>query len=347
MTDARPNAPRRGRRRRWGIRLLLLLGACTATLLLAEVALRVFDLYAPEARAWPGEFENRVSATFEADATVGWRMRAGLDQVIETEGGPIRVLSDANGRRTGPDRRAPSAAAHTVVLAGDSFVWGMGVEWADTLAGRLEARFDAVRVENLAQPGFGVDQIVLSVEHQGLPLAPALVVVGIYPHDLDRSLTAWRDDLGFEKPTFRLDAGALVPLTPADRPSGLADFVARRSRIAGLWQRAERNLGFRFGVGPWWALNEALLDRLRACTSAAGCRLVLVHVPLHAWRPFDALTDWAARHGVPLVDPVREDPVEPAGIYFEPAGHLNAAGHRYLTELLVRRLEREGVRLGG
>jgi hypothetical protein len=91
-------------------------------------------------------------------------------------------------------------------VAGDSFAWGAGVRYEDVFAGLLERHIDATRVENLAQPGFGFDQIVLSVELDGLPLRPDLVVVAIYPADLSRSLTAFREDLGLNKPTSRCAA---------------------------------------------------------------------------------------------------------------------------------------------
>ena len=330
-------------RRRWLRRLALLLGSTLVMLLLAEGALWALDLYPPMAFAYPGEHANRTHPTFVDDVDLGWRSRPELDREIDGEGGRLRYMTDEHGRRSGPDRPHPDACEHTVVLAGDSFTWGVGVVFEHSLAGLIESGYRNTRIENLAQPGYAVDQIVLSLEQQGLPLQPDLVIVAIYPPDLTRSHTSFRSDLGFNKPSFALRRGELVALTAADRPSAATRFLERNSRLLGLWRRAQRNVGFRHGIGSWWSLNEALLDRLHRATQAASSRLVLVHVPFADWRAFPALTEWCRSRNVPLVDPVESHPRQPPGIYFPPAGHFTRAGHRLLLELLAPELERAGL----
>ena len=341
-TPAKSAAPRR----RWRRRLALVSLAMLLTVLAAEAALWLFDLYPPSPNAWPGEFENRPHANFECDPLVGWRMKPDAEFTLHAEGIDVTYAADAKGHRQAPRDRRRTSAPHTVVLAGDSFFWGAEVQYDDSLAALLERHYAAVRVENLAQPGFGLDQVWQSVVHQGLPLRPALVIVGIYPQDLSRSHTAFREDMGFNKPTFRLESGRLVPSTSADRPSALLSLLEHHSRVFGLWGRAMRNVGFRHGVGSWWSLNEAILDDLRRAVDAAGCRILFVHVPLHDWRPFGALAAYAERHGVALVDPVRLDPERPAGLIFEPAGHFTPRGVRYLADRIIGWIDRAGPPLG-
>ena len=74
-------------------------------------------------------------------------------------------------------------------------------------------------VYNLAMPGFGVDQMWLSVRHQGLPLEPDLVVVCLCDADFKRSLSAFRPEERMNKPLHKLVDGRLVPQTPADGPA--------------------------------------------------------------------------------------------------------------------------------
>jgi hypothetical protein len=131
-------------------------------------------------------------------------------------------------------------------------------------------------------------------------------------------------------------------LTPGDRPSAFGRFVEDHSRLLGLWRRAERHVGFRHGIGGWWALNEALLERLRRATAAAGSALVLVHVPYADWRPFAALAYCCAEHGVALIDPVALDPERPDGMYYPPEGHLTPNGHRCLFDRIVAWIARDG-----
>ncbi|MCA8958450.1 MAG: SGNH/GDSL hydrolase family protein [Planctomycetes bacterium] len=344
MSATPASPPKQGTARRgWRVRLTLLASAVLGTVLGAEVVLWAVDAYPPMPRSYPGDHGNREHPTFVADAVLGWRTRPNLDIVLHGEGGAVPVLADASGRRTGRGRAKSATRPHRVLLGGDSFIWGAGVAFEDSLAARLERRFPTLHVENVAQPGYGLDQAVLAIEHAGLQPAPALVVLGIYPNNLGRSLTAYRADLGINKPTFRLDGGDLVQLTPDDRPTALFRWCETHSRVWGLWRRAQRRVGFEHGVGPWWKVNEALLERLRTRIAAAGSRLVLVHVPLHAWRSFGGLVEYAKRHGVPLVDPVQMDRQKPAGLYFEPAGHLTPKGHEYLADKVVAWIERSGL----
>ncbi|MCA8951966.1 MAG: SGNH/GDSL hydrolase family protein [Planctomycetes bacterium] len=330
-------------RRRWWRRLLLILAAPVVALLAAEVALRWLGMYPPIVRAAPGEHADRGHPNFVAEPTVGWRMRPDSEFTVDGEGGEVAFRADTNGWRTRP-AASPDLAARprTVLLAGDSFVWGAGVQYDDSLAALLERAHPTVRVVNLAQPGFGLDQIMLAVVEQGLPLRPDLVVVGIYPQDCSRSQTAFREDLGFNKPTFALRGGELAALTSADRPSALGAFLEHNSRLFGLWRRAQRNLGFEHGIGSWWALNAAILDRLRSRVAAAGCPLLLAHVPLHDWRAFVGLTRYCDEHDVPLVDPVASHATKPEGIYYEPAGHFTPAGQRWFFELVNAEIARRG-----
>ena len=119
-------------------------------------------------------------------------------------------------------------------------------------------------------------------------------------------------------------------------------FVEDRSRLLGMWRRAQRRVGFEHGVGSWWRLNAALLDRLRAATRAAGIRLLIVHVPFADWRPFPALKAYCREHGVALIDPTEHDQQRPADIVFPPGGHFTAKGHAYLFDLVVDWIAHEG-----
>ncbi|MCR9245352.1 MAG: SGNH/GDSL hydrolase family protein [bacterium] len=337
--------PARRSRRRWRRRLALMVGAFVGAVLLCELGLAITGLYPPRPRAWPGDREDRPMRNFEADPLVGWRMVPETEFVVDGEGGRVSFRADAKGRRIAPADAVsrPEPPSHTIVLAGDSFFWGAGVQYGDSLTALLEARYPRARVVNLAQPGFGVDQIMLAVEEYGRALRPDLVVVGIYPMDCLRSQTAFREDLGFNKPTFHLTTNGLARLTIADRPGAVGRLLEERSRIYGLWRRAQRYVGSRYGVGSWWELNAALLERLRAGVVQAGSAILFVHVPLQGWRPFVGLQRFCEDRAAPLVDPVALHPVRPAGLYYEPHGHFTAAGHRYLENEIAARIAALGL----
>lgn len=330
-----PRAPRPKptlRTRRW--RRLAIAGcAAMAAIVAAELVLLLANAFPPIVFASPGEHLDRENRHFEVDATVGWRLKPNIEFSLHQGDQAIAIRADANGHRVGTVERV-GLRPHTIVLAGDSFAWGVDVKHEHSLAALLEQQYPAVRVENIAQPGFGIDQIVLSVVHQGLREQPDLVIVMIYGMDAMRSHTAYREDLGFNKPSFALRDGRLQRLTKSDRNSAFAEWLEHNSRLLGLWRRAQRRIGYEYGKGSWWSLNEALLDELHSKVAAAGVPLLIVNVPLHDWRPFTGLIAWCKTNEVALIDPVALEPTKPEAMYFAPAGHFTPWGHRYVFDLV-------------
>jgi len=323
----------------------LLCATLIVTALSAEIALWALSIYPPIVWAYTGERADRGHIHFEVDPIVGWRMRPDARFTVECPHGAVSFRSDSKGHRV-PNVRFARLTSHVLVMAGDSFFWGAEVQYEDSIAALLDIKYPSTHIKNLAQPGFGLDQVMLSVERQGLPLNPAVVVIGVHPNDLSRSHTAYGENVGFNKPTFRLDGDSLVRQTAADQPSALGSLLEHHSRLLGLWRRAQRNIGFNHGIGSWWSLNEAILDRLRASVTATGSKLLLVHVPLHDWRPFVGLSSYCQRHGVALIDPTAVDDEKPIGIYFEPEGYLTPRGQRYLYDMITAWIDaQEGLRL--
>ena len=102
-----------------------------------------------------------------------------------------------------------------------------------------------------AMPGFGLDQMWMSVRHQALPLKPRLVIVAFIDEDLDRSLTAYRQWEGFNKPTFELEGGILRPQNAHDRPTGLIRYLERilRSGISAKSSSSRGRTAFHWEIG--------------------------------------------------------------------------------------------------
>ena len=139
------------------------------------------------------------------------------------------------------------------------------------------------------------------------------------------------------KPSFRLRNGELVERGPDDCPSASARWLARRSRIFALLRRVEIRVARSFGAGPWFALNAAILDELRADSERAGVPLLFVHIPYQTWRPFPALARYMERTGSEFIDLYDELGEEWSNSYFPRDGHLNTEGHRRLADLVAVR----------
>jgi hypothetical protein len=220
-----------------------------------------------------------------------------------------------------------------IALIGDSFFWGYGVTWEESLAGQLEGMLPGCAVSLYAQPGWGLDQMLTALEDHVLPAKPDVVVVGIFPDDLDRCFDAFRVNEGFSKPVLVLDDGHLRPFEDADRPGELFRFLERYSRILAVCRRFMRYVGRNHGAGGWWELNAAILDRMVADATAAGIPILVTHVPSKDLAKLPAIRDHLTPPGIAVIDLLTEGVREDH--YFPVDTHLNQEGNRFLAERVV------------
>lgn len=338
-----PNTPAprgKGRLARLAVLLATLAGAAVA----AELGLRLVGFRLP-APVHAGDLASRPSSNFEPDPVTGWRLVPGhVFPKPDPTGTVIEYRSDADGFRCGATPASVGPAAPLLVVAGDSFAFGWDVPHEDAFGSLLAARL-GWRLCNVSMPGFGLDQIWLSVRERGLPRRPSLVVVALFLEDFERSRTAYRTVEGFTKPRFLLRDGALAPETPADAPGALGRWF-EALRLVRFLDASLRHAGRFVELGPWWNLNAALLAALRDDCRAANVPLLVLFVPDDHWRSFPALGRHLARAGVDALDPVALHPDPPPHLYFEATGqpeHLATEGHRFLAELLAAWCAEHGI----
>jgi hypothetical protein len=224
---------------------------------------------------------------------------------------------------------------------GDSLAFGFGVSFQQTFGAVLESKLADTAVYNFALPAFGLDQIWRSVAEVALPTRPDLVIVGFIADDFTRSLTAFRKDVGFNKPTFVLENGVLVRQTPQDRPPAWIRFLEAHSRLWTGGREALHLLGVRFGVGPWWEPNRAILDAIRADCRAAGTPVLFVFLPMAKPYRFPAVSDYMKETGADFIDLGSRAERPPGRLHYRVDGHPNPAGHRFVAEALFSWIARE------
>jgi len=157
-----------------------------------------------------------------ADETLGWTVgpgRRSADGLSQSSVEGIRsARAGASFAGPGPGRR--------IVLMGDSFTFCLDVVYEDTWGYRLEQLMGSkVQVLNFGVPGYGVDQAYLRYLRDARGWHGNLVVLGIFPGDLERALMVYPfigfpgTALPFAKPRFVLKDAAPsllnVPVPPA------------------------------------------------------------------------------------------------------------------------------------
>lgn len=104
-----------------------------------------------------------------------------------------------------------------IVVVGDSFSFGEGVNDNETYSAALEKKLAKTEVLNLAVHGYGTDQMLLRLESTGLRYNPDLVIFAFVADDLWRNLLGFRDYL---KPQFLLENNQLkltnTPIPPPE-----------------------------------------------------------------------------------------------------------------------------------
>jgi hypothetical protein len=304
-------------------------------------------------------------ATFESafahDPLAGWR-----NAPLLRRDGMSTNSAGLRGSREYPVARAPGL--RRMVLVGDSYSFGSDVRDEETFAQQLESggHADGWEVLNLAVPGTGTDQQVITFEHDGRRHAPDVAVLGFFTRDYNRITLSFRD---YAKPMFVVDEaarpdGLRLTHSPVIAPEALyADYVSGRRRVGGSPLRSWALAALLAGVSsadewdagpgvPAWELLSRLMGRFQRLALEAGAVPVWLVIPARdclepGGSGMAALEDAGERRARELgLACLRLDAVFRAhaaahpqdDIYRDDAvgGHLSALGNRLVAEDLAR-----------
>jgi len=266
-------------------------------------------------------------AYVEHDAHLGWRYRPGTVERHANDEFDVEVRIHAQGFR-GPEWPAeiPTAEGRPtrVLVLGDSFAFGWGVEYEESLPARLAALRPDWDVRGAGVSGYGTDQECLLLERLDARLRPDCVVVVFCENDL---LECADDEAyGKQKPRFVRAGGELrLEGTPVPHPwIERASLVWRALRKA-RWEREQA--ARRRDPNAEWALVCDLYRRMRD---------VLRDRPLVLVSDQALLARFAADEpGIEHVDLARAFGPDSARLHFPRDGHWNADGHARAAEALA------------
>ena len=101
---------------------------------------------------------------------------------------------------------------------------------------------------------------------------------------------------------------------------------------------ASRALAQSWPHGEEWKLNVAILRELRNAAAQRQVPVLFVLIPTYHWQSFPALARHLRETGADVVDLSQEPGLDMSRMYYPGDGHLNAAGHQWVSEVLVRRI---------
>jgi lysophospholipase L1-like esterase len=276
-------------------------------------------------------------------------------------------------REIGPRR----AGERRLLVLGDSFTFGAGVEAEQAFPRRLEAELRAAGRENVlvlngGVPAYGTTQQSAWLERLASRIEPDAVLLAFFLGN------DFYDNLGLN--TYAVSSGYLVNVeTHAQRvqlgarlgiPAGVRVFLRTRLHLYAFsmhaWSRllaaggasdAEEGLGiYRDPPDPTTsaavAATRAALARLADSCRARGIPLGLALLPdarllalerpvqdIDPGRPVALARAIASALDVPLLDLTPDMDANPLELFFPLDGHYNAAGHALAARSIARALQ--------
>jgi hypothetical protein len=312
----------------------------------------------------------RRHTTYDPD--LGWVNEPGI--VIRDMYGPgISLRTNHQRFRNDADvQKAVPAGKRRLIVSGDSFAFGFGVDNDHTWSQRLASLDGNLEVINMGQGGYGFDQAYLWYKRDGAALDHQTHVMAFIDEDFDRM--QYDTFVGYGKPVLDvdLDHGALVvrnvpvpPVPYAIRWPGLhldnlrslrtVDLLGRLQRA--IWPRTPTSFTSTWTDAKMDHILRLILEDLKRMNDAHGSRLVLVHfvrrMEIRADRqapPVETLARHARAMDIPFIDLapdfqalsdqeidglfIKEGQVD----YLGAAGHLNVPGNEFVATRLHEKL---------
>lgn len=276
---------------------------------------------------------------FEEFAPHGYRLRPSREiryRYPRDNPRDVVLVSDVDGFRNARpfDRRDERPR---VLVLGDSFVFGAGVEESERFTNVLETLEPGWRVDNLGMSGFGTDLMLRALQEVGLTHDPDVVLFCVYTDDVRRVSPRYAG-VGFAIPRFKLQAGRLI--TAPYPKIGLLD----RSRVV----QGIRHAWWKYS-DALWDLNRAILDRVLELGRQHDFKTALVFLPGLKDTPTDKarrswLREYARKHNAPFLDLTRViHAADRRRIYLPGNPHWNSNGHLIAARELARFLARDVI----
>lgn len=167
------------------------------------------------------------------DPLLGWAHEPGYEGNFETEQFRTAVRINEKGLRDRSHSYEREGDARRVLVLGDSFAWGYGVEESERFSQLLE-RDLGVEVINAGVSGYSTDQELLWYQKEGIKYETDLVILVLTGNDVGDNNRQLVNNI-YYKPRFVFKDGQLVPTGyPVPQTSSRGKFVYSLSQRSAL-----------------------------------------------------------------------------------------------------------------
>lgn len=295
------------------------------------------------------------------DAMLGWSLKPLSQATSSATGNEIEYSINSKGLRDDETPYEKPEGIFRIVLLGDSFTFGYGVPIKKHFSTLLEGYFENVEVINMGVSGFGVDQELLYLRHEGYRYEPDLVLAFVNHYGDHRHMHTQR--FGKAKPRFvRVDGeidlkNSPVPMSPEAPYLNMHNWILSHSNayatsyrgimrlmvMVGLTSQEQQdstfsrkrqdkeNLEDALFKKELYDLGEALIYTMQEESLAHGATFLLVTTMKELYE--------TKREKKILILDVRRALSNPKFPLPEPYGHINESGNGVLAWEIAKFLQ--------
>jgi lysophospholipase L1-like esterase len=318
-------------------------------ILLSEIALRLMGLS-------PMYVSPERDRFWKYDSLLGWAHEPGQEGIFETPQFRTKVWINDNGLRDREHAYQRQEESERILVLGDSFAWGYGVEESERFSEQLEEAL-GIEVINAGVSGYSTDQELLWYGNEGIKYETDLVIVVVAGNDVGDNHRQLVNTI-YYKPRFVIKEGQLVPTGSPVPETSLQGksvyFLSQRSALAYfLVQRYFdlRSLSGRFKVNSVPAnslpsstqaerkpfrLTIALLAEIKALAESNNAKFMIVATD-RWWNepsgePYENFVTALQKEGFLVLDVESLPGFDPEEMVIPNDGHWNQAGHGFVAE---------------
>jgi len=303
----------------------------------------------------PQKFDN--SDLYQHDELLGWKHQPNQTSRFETIDFSVDVVTNSRGLRDKEYGLEKPPGIKRILILGDSFGWGFGVEHGDRIDEIIESKYDDIEIINASIAGYGTDQQYLYLKNRGILYNPDLVVVMFYPNDVNNNSS--KIQYQYEKPFFILEENSIkltnVPVPELGFWSKANIYIMNRTyfikKVISSFKYFVLNpLGLsnpqKSSYEEALDITKSLLLKVDGYTSSNKIDLIVVFLPGPLKREplnkvLDELKDFAEYSEINHLSLKETFEDKQKEAYFENNLHWNEYGHEIAAKQLELKLKKE------
>jgi lysophospholipase L1-like esterase len=340
--------------------LALLFISTVIALLLGEIALRLVG--------WSPLYVSPERDHFwKYDSLLGWAHQPGQEGIFETPQVRTFVRINQKGLRDREHSYERPNNTKRILVIGDSFAWGYGVEESERFSQLLETSL-GVEIINAGVSGYSTDQELLWFRSEGVKYKPDLVVLIFTGNDIGHNQQQLVYTI-YYKPQFVTEEGQLIlkgyPV-PRTSPRGrFVYFLSQRSATANLSIQTYFNLLSSYGklktnsdkvntsiskvssTRKPFEVTTALLAEIRNIAKSEEAKFMIVATDRWWNNPseetYKDFIDILNAKGFLVLDVESTQGFDPEEMRIPDDGHWSRVGHEFVAKKIKNFIESNGL----